>query len=133
MRGGRGTGNIDQYQRRFNDKRRLGASQRAAVDQALASSLENDLSGVTSVGSGTGLTGGPITTTGSLSLANTAVTAASYTLASFTVDAQGRLTAASSEAIPTGATQVASGAAAGELWATASHATLPDNVLLIGV
>lgn len=33
----------------------------------------------------------------------------------------------------TGATQVAAGAAAGELWATASHATLPDNVVMIGV
>lgn len=35
--------------------------------------------------------------------------------------------------IKSGATQVAAGAAAGEVWKTASHATLPDNVLLIGV
>ena len=54
---------------------------------------------VTSVATSGGLTGGTITSTGTLSLADTAVSAGSYTLSSITVDAKGRLTAASSGAI----------------------------------
>jgi hypothetical protein len=58
---------------------------------------------VTQVNTGTGLTGGPITTSGTVSLANTAVVAAAYGSATqvgtFTVDAQGRLTTAANVAI----------------------------------
>ncbi|MDC0980162.1 tail fiber domain-containing protein [Bdellovibrionales bacterium] len=58
---------------------------------------------VTSVTAGTGLNGGVITGSGTIDLANTAVTPGSYgsatEVATFTVDAQGRLTASASTAI----------------------------------
>lgn len=58
---------------------------------------------VTSVATGTGLSGGPITSTGTISLADTTVSANSYGSATqvgtFTVDAQGRLTAAGNTTI----------------------------------
>jgi hypothetical protein len=54
--------------------------------------------GVTSVATGTGLTGGPITSTGTISIADTTVTAGSYTSANITVNAQGQITAATNGA-----------------------------------
>lgn len=48
--------------------------------------------GVTSIATGAGLTGGPITTTGTIALAPSGVTANSYVFPSLTVDTYGRIT-----------------------------------------
>ena len=55
---------------------------------------------VTSIATGAGLTGGPITSSGTISLTTSTVTPGTYNYSTITVDAQGRLTAASSGAAP---------------------------------
>ncbi len=93
-----------------------------------------------SVTAGTGLSGGGSVALGgttTLNLANTTVTANSYgsasSVASFTVDAQGRLTAASSTPIAIAASQITSGTIAANRGGTGLDASLAANgQILIG-
>ena len=85
---------------------------------------------VTSVATGTGLTGGPITTTGTIALANTTVTAGAYTLANITVDAQGRITAAANGSAGTGTVTDVSVVSANGLAGTVATSTSTPAITL---
>ena len=74
------------------------ATPSAAADIATKGYVDGQVAGagtVTSVGSGAGLTGGPITGSGSLALATSGVVANTYAYATVTVDQYGRITSAS--------------------------------------
>ena len=97
--------------------------------------------GVTSILTGTGLTGGPITSTGTISIDNTTVTAGSYgsstQVGTFTVNAQGQLTAAANVTITaSGIGAVSSvGGTANEITATGTTSvtlSLPSALTFTG-
>jgi len=89
---------------------------------------------VTQINTGTGLTGGPITNSGTISIADTSVTAAAYgsaaSVATFTVNAQGQLTTAANAAISIPASAINTSIPNSSL--TNSSITINGNAVSLG-
>jgi hypothetical protein len=88
---------------------------------------------VTTINTGTGLTGGPITTAGTISIATTGVSAGTYTYpASISVNAQGQITSMTAGSGAAGVTQVNTSGSVNGLTLTGGPITTTGTIVLGG-
>jgi hypothetical protein len=107
----------------------------SAITGAWSCGSDDNSGDITGVTAGTGLTGGAASGNATLSLADTTVSAASYgsssQVPSFTVDAQGRLTAASNTAISLNASAISAGTLPVNRGGTNSATALNNNRIMV--